>query len=344
MPEEVNRKTILIVDDAPENIDVLSGILNSTYKVKAALNGEKALKIARSENRPDLILLDIMMPDMDGHEVCRELKKDLITANIPIIFVTAKSETPDEQYGFELGAVDYITKPVSPPRVLARVKSHLALYDQSRHLEQLVQERTEELNETRFEIIRRLGRAAEYKDNETGMHVIRMSWFSRFLAEEKGMDSDWCELLFNAAPMHDIGKIGIPDSVLLKPAKLDAEEWGIMQSHVEYGVEIIGDHPSLLLQMAKEVAMYHHEKWNGKGYPKGLKGMDIPLSGRIVSIADVFDALTSVRPYKKAWSEQDAVNLLEEEAGQHFDAELVPLFIKCLPRVREILQKYRDQV
>ena len=324
----VSKATILVADDTPENIDVLKGILSDSYKVLAVPSGRLALKVAMGPKPPDLILLDVMMPEMNGYEVCQKLKSFPQTAKIPVIFVTAKSEVEDEGFGFSLGAVDYITKPVSPPLVMARVKNHLALYDQSRHLEHLVEERTKELRETRVEVIRRLGRAAEFKDNETGTHVIRMSWFCRFLAEEAGLDSDWCELLYNAAPMHDIGKIGIPDRVLLKPGKLDPEEWALMQKHAEYGAEIIGDHPSPLLQLAREVALFHHEKWDGSGYPHGLKKRDIPLSARIVAIADVFDALTSERPYKKAWPEDKVIQLLKDEAGKHFDPELIPLFIK----------------
>ena len=320
------KATILVVDDTAENIDVLSGILRHDYKVKAALNGALALRIANS-TPPDLILLDVMMPQMDGYEVCRQLKANADTHHIPVIFVTAKTEEEDEAKGFALGAVDYITKPVSPVLVLARVKSQLTLRDQAKHLESLVQQRTQELHDSRIEIIRRLGRAAEYKDNETGLHVIRMSWFCRFLAEAAGKDPDWCDLLYHAAPMHDIGKIGIPDNVLLKPGKLDADEWQIMQRHAQYGADIIGEHNSPLLQMAREVAIYHHEKWDGSGYPHGLAGTAIPLSARIVALADVFDALTSERPYKKAWPEHEAIALLEKEAGAHFDPELVPLFI-----------------
>ncbi|MCJ8318850.1 MAG: two-component system response regulator [Colwellia sp.] len=338
-----NKATILIIDDAPENIDILTGILKSYYKVKAALNGKAAIAIANAENKPDLILLDVLMPGIDGYEVCKQLKSNVETAHIPVVFVTAKSEIKDEEKGFSLGAVDYITKPVSPPLVLARVKTHIALYDQARHLEKLVQKRTAELNDTRVEIIRRLGRAAEFKDNETGMHVIRMSWFSRFLAEQIGKSEQWCDLLYNAAPMHDIGKIGIPDRVLLKPGKLDSEEWEIMKKHVEYGAEIIGDHHSPLLQLAKEVANFHHEKWDGNGYPNKISGLDIPISARIVAIADVFDALTSERPYKKAWTEERAIALLKEDAGTHFDPSLVPEFIKCLPKVREVQAQYRDE-
>ncbi|MFD2165224.1 HD-GYP domain-containing protein [Thalassotalea euphylliae] len=336
-------QTILVVDDNPDNIDVLTGILRPYYKVKASVNGKLALKIATSKQKPDLILLDIMMPEMDGYQVCRELKSNPLTRDIPVIFVTAKTEIKDEQMGFELGAVDYITKPVSMPIVLARIKTHLALYDQQRELAEQVRQRTAEIDKTRHEIIKRLGRAAEYKDNETGMHVIRMSYYSRFLAEKIGVDDEWAELLFNAAPMHDIGKIGIPDRVLLKPGKLDEEEWDIMQKHVEYGADILGCDDSELLRLAREVALGHHEKWNGKGYPKGLKGEEIPLSARIVAIADVFDALTSERPYKKAWPLEKVVKLLKEEAGQHFDPALVPEFLECMPRILEIKEQYADE-
>lgn len=342
MVDETNA-TVLIVDDNSDNLDVLSGVLRPFYKVKAAINGELALKVASAKKKPDIILLDIMMPGMDGYEVCRQLKKDPTTAQIPVIFVTAKTETKDEQTGFELGAVDYITKPISVPIVLARVRAQLALYNQQRELEILVKQRTKELDETRLEVIQRLGVAAEYKDNETGLHVIRMSWYSRFLAEQINANEDWVELLYNAAPMHDIGKIAIPDRVLLKPGKLDKEEWQIMQTHVECGVEILGEHDSELMDMAREIALGHHEKYDGSGYPNGIAGEDIPLSARIVAIADVFDALTSVRPYKDAWPLEKVIALLEEEAGRHFDPVLVPAFLECMPKVLEIKEKYMDK-
>jgi len=338
-----NKQVILVVDDTPENIDVLSGTLRSEYKVKAALNGEKALKLAFTEPHPDLILLDIMMPGMDGYEVCRALKANPRTHKIPVVFITAKSEVADEQKGLEMGAVDYITKPISPPIVKIRVQTHLALSNQNHILEKKVIERTEQLNQTRLEIIRRLGRAAEYKDNETGMHVIRMSHYARLLAEAVSDDQQWIDLIFNAAPMHDIGKIGIPDNILLKPGKLDDKEWDIMRKHPEFGANIIGDHNSELMQMAKEIAITHHEKWNGFGYPYKLKGEEIPLSGRIVAIADVFDALTTERPYKKAWTVEDAVNLINEESGKHFDPELVTLFHKVLPEILEIKVMYAEE-
>ncbi|MBF0183266.1 MAG: response regulator [Magnetococcales bacterium] len=337
-----DRATILVVDDTTENIDVLSGILRAEYKVKAALNGERALRIAHSEPRPDMILLDVMMPGMDGYEVCRRLKADPFTAAIPVIFITAKIEVEDERLGLQLGAVDYITKPISPPIVELRVRTQLALYDQRRELERLVRLRTEELLATRLEIIRRLGRAAEFKDNETGLHVIRMSHYARLIAEQLAIGGEWTELMFNAAPMHDIGKIGIPDHILRKPAALDGEERKTIETHPEMGAEIIGNHQADLLILAKEIALTHHEKWDGSGYPHRLQGENIPLSGRIVAIADVFDALTAQRPYKKAWPVAEAMAILDRDAGSHFDPHLVALFHRVLPQAVEIMERHRD--
>ncbi len=299
MSDPTSRQTILVVDDIPENIDVLSGILSDSFKVKAATNGENALKIA-AHMPPDLILLDVMMPKMDGYEVCRRLKQDPGTQAIPVIFVTAKGEMENEMQAFELGAVDYITKPVSPPIVMARVRAQLALYEKNRKLEATVEQRNIELHAARLEIIRHLARAAEYRDNETGMHVLRMSHYAFVLAKAVGMNDVQAELLLNAAPMHDIGKIGIPDKVLLKPGKLDVDEWELMKKHAEIGAVIIGEDNSELLQMAHTVALTHHEKWNGQGYPAGLAGEAIPLVGRITAVVDVFDALTTDRPYKQA--------------------------------------------
>ncbi|MCE9679301.1 two-component system response regulator [Shewanella sp. AS1] len=337
----MDNATVLVVDDTPENIDILVGILGSEYKVKVAIDGPKALALA-AKSSPDIILLDVMMPGMNGYEVCKRLKQDPLTCHIPVIFVTALSEVSDETQGFELGAVDYITKPVSAPVVKARVRTHLALYDQKRLLEQEVKARTKELEETRFEIIRRLGRAAEYKDNETGLHVIRMSHYARLLAQQLGMPDTYCELLYNAAPMHDIGKIGTPDSILKKPGKLDDEEWLEMQRHAEIGAEIIGEHNDPLLEMARRIALSHHEKWDGSGYPKGLSGEDIPIEGRIVAIADVFDALTSIRPYKKAWTIEETMALIESEAGKHFDPALVEQFKLILDEAIKVRDAHNE--
>lgn len=336
------QATILVVDDTPTNIAVLMEILRGEYRVLAALNGEQALKIARADPPPDLILLDVMMPGMSGYEVCQLLKAESRTRKIPVIFVTAMNQVEDETKGFALGAVDYITKPVSPPIVSARVKTHLALYDQNRELERMVRERTAELHHTRLEIIKRLGRAGEFRDNETGMHVVRVAHFCRLLGEAARMNEEDVDLLFNAAPMHDIGKIGIRDHVLLKPGKLEDDEVKLMRQHVPFGAEIIGEHADRLLAMARLIALTHHEKWDGTGYHRGLKGEEIPLVGRITSIADVFDALTSVRPYKKAWPVEDAVKFLQREAGTSFDPDLVPMFVALLPQVLAIREQYSD--
>ncbi|USD36158.1 HD-GYP domain-containing protein [Ferrimonas sp. SCSIO 43195] len=335
----MDNPVILVVDDNPDNINLLSSVLRNDYKVKAATSGHKALEIVARTPRPDMILLDVMMPKMDGYQVCERLKKDPTTAHIPVIFVTAKIAVEDETRGLELGAVDYITKPINPSLVRARVHTHLALSDQNRELTRQVAEKTEELNQSRLSVIQTLGRAAEYKDNETGMHVIRMSHYSRLIAQQLDVSDHWVDLLFNASPMHDIGKIGIVDAILRKPGRLEGEEWQEMKRHSEYGADILRQHTSELLVMAREIALTHHEKWDGSGYPAGLSGTDIPLSARIVAIADVFDALTSERPYKPSWPVQESVAFIVDNAGSHFDPQLVQLFQRCLPEILAI----RDQ-
>lgn len=344
MDDQLRKQTVLVVDDTPDNIDVLHGILREHYRVKIAMNGKKALAIATSDDPPDIILLDIMMPEMDGYEVCIKLKSDARTRWIPVIFVTAMNEDQDEQLGLEMGAVDYITKPVKPALVVARTRAQLALYNQQRELEFQVKERTKQLNDTRLEVIQRLGRAGEYKDNETGLHVIRMSHYSIILAKAAGFPDAEADILLNASPMHDIGKIGIPDAIILKPGKLNDKEWEIMRKHPAMGAAIIGKHEPGMLETARIIALTHHEKWDGSGYPRGVAGEEIPIEGRIVSIADVFDALTTARPYKDAWSVDDAVEVLEASAGSQFDPRLVPLFIKSLPEILKIKKKYAEGV
>lgn len=343
MSKVLQKQTVLVVDDMPENIDLLSGVLSEDYRVRVAATGEKALKIAYSDEPPDIILLDIMMPGLSGLEICRRLKANPDRRKIPVIFVTAMSSVEDERIGLEVGAVDYITKPISPPIVLARVKTHLALYDQTRELERMVNQRTHELVTTRQQIIRRLGRAAEFKDNETGNHVLRMSHYARLIALNHGLGEEAADIIFNTAPMHDIGKIGIPDSILLKPGKLDAAEWEVMHTHPLMGAEIIGKHDSELLEAARIIALTHHEKWDGTGYPQALAGNQIPLEGRIVAIADVFDALISVRPYKDAYTFKDAIGMMQAQTGLHFDPELMKAFIKALPEIRHIHEIYADE-
>jgi len=327
--QEDHRPRLLLVDDEPTNLQVLRHILQEDFRLLFATDGARALQIAQQQ-RPDLVLLDVMMPQMDGYTVCQALKADRATANIPVIFVTALTEAQDEARGFDVGGVDYITKPVSAPVVRARVRTHLSLV------------RTEELRETRLQIVQRLGRAAEYKDNETGMHVIRMSHFAHVLALALGHSPAWAEDLLNAAPMHDVGKIGIPDAVLRKPGPLDAGEWDTMRRHPQIGAEIIGEHPGGLLHLAHSIALTHHEKWDGSGYPQGLAGEAIPVESRIVALADVFDALTARRPYKEPWSIEDTLAHLRAQAGKHFDPGMVEVFIAQLHRLLEIQARWAD--
>lgn len=338
----VQKKNVLIVDDTPENITLLKAILKETYGIKVALDGEKALEIAAS-SAVDIILMDVIMPGMDGFDICKKLKANPRTSGIPVIFVTAINEIANEESGFACGGVDYITKPVSASIVKARVATHLALYDQNCELEKKVLERTAEVAETRLEITQRLARAAEFRDNETGMHVVRMSRYCHVIAREYGMSEEDAEIILNAAPLHDVGKIGIPDAILLKPGRLDPEEFDVIKTHCEIGHTIIGTHKSALLQTAAQVALSHHEKWDGTGYPKGLSGEEIPLAGRIVAVADVFDALTSDRPYKKAWSVENAVDEIKKGSSLHFDPALVEAFIRRLPDIIEIMQRYKEQ-
>lgn len=341
---EQSKATILIVDDAPENIDILRGLLKDSYKIKVAINGKKALQVVQKNPNIDLILLDVMMPEMDGYEVCRQLKNQMATASIPVIFVTAKGETDDEALGFDLGAVDYITKPISPSIVKKRVQIHLSLHNEKLLLEAIVLERTQQLESSRKEIIACLGKAAEYKDNDTGMHVKRMSHYAKILGLATGMSKEEACALKETAPMHDIGKIGLPDRILRKPAKLNDEEMEYMKKHPQIGVDILGGETCSLLNMARSIAISHHEKWDGSGYPHGLKGEEIPLYGRIAAVADVFDALTTQRPYKKAWPLEKALDFLKSESGKHFDPSLIELFIQSLPQVLEVRERYQEAV
>ena len=337
------QHTVLIVDDTPENIDILVDILKADYQLKVAAGGRAALEILAEKDKPDIVLLDIMMPEIDGYQVCKIIKSDPATKKIPVIFITAMNEDEDEAKGFAYGAVDYVTKPVSPPIVLARVATQLDLYDQKNHLEKLVEERTTEIYDTRLEIVRRLGIAAEYKDNETGQHILRMSQFCQLTGREYGLSQEEQILLLNASPMHDVGKIGIPDRILLKPGKLDEQEWEIMKTHTTIGGLIIGDHPSELLRTAKMIALTHHERWDGSGYPNELKGENIPIYGRIAAIADVFDALTSKRPYKEAWTVEDSLEEIKRGSGSHFDPKVVESFLAAMPDILNIRAEHQDE-
>ncbi len=361
-----HQSKILIVDDTPENIDVLGEVLKPHYKRSVAMNGEKALRLAAAKEPPDLILLDIMMPDLDGYEVCRRLKADAATRDIPIIFVTAKSEVEDETQGFELGAVDYITKPISPPIVLARVKTQLELKqareflkNQNEILELKVQERTLELALTQEVTIQSLASLAETRDNETGGHIRRTQNYVRALAENlcthprfSGfLDDETISLLYKSAPLHDIGKVGVPDAILLKPGKLTDEEFEEMKKHTTYGRDAIltaektfGDRQrSSFLRLAREIAYSHHERWDGRGYPEGLAGEDIPVPGRLMAVADVYDALISRRVYKPPMPHSKAVEIIAEGQGTQFDPDVAGGFLEIAEDFRRIALEFADR-
>ncbi len=344
-----NEPKILVVDDERLNINILAEVLKPDYKTVAAKSGEEALRRAGAENPPDLILLDVMMPEMDGYTVCRKLKENEATRRIPVIFITGLGEDQDEARGFEAGGVDYIIKPVSPPIVRARVKTHLALRqaekkleEQNRFLEEKVAEKTRELSESRNEIVHRLVFAAEYKDPETGSHIRRMSHYSEITGRALGLDAKACEILFLASPMHDIGKIGIPDNILLKPGPLDRDEWEIMKRHTTIGAKILAGSKSRLLLAGQQIAVSHHEKWDGSGYPQGLKGENIPLTGRITALTDVFDALTTRRPYKEAWPLDRAVQEIRRGRERHFDPAVVDVFETVLPEFLMIRERFSE--
>lgn len=314
---------LLLVDDEPANLAILRQILKDDYSLMLARSGSEALEVV-SKHRPSLILLDIQMPGMDGYSVCRTLKANALTEAIPVIFITTLSELINEEAGFSAGCVDYLIKPVQPGIVRARVRTHLSLVQ------------AKQLEKTCNEALAMLGKAGHYNDADTGLHIWRMASYARILAEALGWSTERCDLLEHAAPMHDTGKIGIPDAVLRKPGKLDAEEWAIMQTHSRIGYDILSTSDAPVFELAAEIALYHHEKWDGSGYPEGLAGEAIPGSARITALADVFDALTMKRPYKDAWPAEQAIQTLREGAGHHFDPALVEALETCLPRILEI--------
>lgn len=336
------KGTILIVDDIPENIHVLREILKDDYAIKAATRGQKALDIIDQDSEIDLVLLDIMMPEMDGYEVCRRLRQDVRTQFVPIIFVSAMGEVQDEIEGFKAGGNDYITKPVQPLIVKARVSNYIALYRQRVHLESLVEERTQALERNGRQILKRLSVAGEYRDIDTGEHVDRVGQYSEILGSALGLDLKLLDHLRMTAPMHDIGKIGIEDRILLKNDSLTDSERQEIMKHPQIGANIIGEHDDPLLTMARTIALSHHEKWDGSGYPSGLKGESIPLVGRIVCMADIFDALMSKRPYKEPWPVEEVIDYIISESGKTFDPKLVEAFHKNAKKLAEVFFESQD--
>lgn len=355
--EEIDTKAchIVVVDDEEQNLELVARVLEVGGYTNVSLIQEPTKVIdLYKEKGADLFMIDLNMPVMDGFELIEELISQNFDFLPPILVLTAQQGQEYRQRALDIGARDFITKPFVMNELLARVRNQLdirktqsLLREQNRNLEAIVLERTKALQEahyllyeSRLQIVRRLGRAAEYRDNETGLHIIRMSYISLAIGKKAGMGAEGLELLLNASPMHDIGKIGVSDTILLKPGRLDSEEWEVMKTHAQIGADILSGDDSPLMVMAREIALTHHEKWDGSGYPNGLKGEDIPLVGRVAALADVFDALTSVRPYKRAWSVDDAVAYIKEHSGSQFDPRLVECFLECMDEITSIKEKY----
>ncbi len=346
----IRAARILVVDDNEDQLDLMEVMLRGYGYTQVDLSADPAsVAVAYAAKPYDLILLDMEMPVMNGIDVMRQLKKELHGAFLPVIVLTAHDGTEVRLEALKEGARDYISKPFVAAEFAHRIRNHLEvrmLYSereqQNEILEQKVAERTEELKETQAEILRRLAKAGEFRDNDTGNHVTRVSHGCRALARAAGVDAYLTELIYMASPLHDIGKIGVPDHILLKKGRLSDEEMVIMRQHVDYGVELLGNHPAPVLQVACSIAQHHHEKWDGSGYPHSLVGDAIPIEARIVAIADVFDALTSERPYKVAWTVEKSIGLLKENAGSHFDPNLVRLFVDILPEIEAIRERFSD--
>lgn len=351
----MTKSTVLIVDDTIENIQILDLLLRTDYAVRVATNGKAAVDVAHSAPIPDIILLDIMMPDIDGYEVCRQLKASAITQHIPIIFVTAMTDEDDEAKGFNLGAVDFITKPISPRLVQSRVQNHLLLKKRNDHLNALVEERTAELFQSRAMTIEALASLAETRDQETGGHIQRTKYYMKHLAElvRKEAPDTWhlsddtVQLYFDCAPLHDIGKVGIPDSILLKPGRLTPEEFDIMKGHTVLGYKALTRAEANMgtnhfLSVGAEIAYSHHEKWDGSGYPLGLVGEKIPQSGRLMAIVDVYDALSCKRVYKAAYSPEETIRIMLEGRGKHFDPICLDSFLRHEQEFHAIANQFPD--
>ncbi|MET1080190.1 MAG: two-component system response regulator [Pseudomonas sp.] len=356
------KATLLVVDDVPENLLLMSQLLRPHYHLRVASSGEKALEIAR-RNSPDLVLLDVMMPGMDGYEVCRRLQQDPLTADIPVLFLTAKDQAEDQRHGLDLGATDYLSKPFEPSVLLARVNSQLRLKaaadrlrSRNAALDLEVEQRTRELQDVYDVTILALASLAETRDNETGNHLRRTQNYVRTLAYRLReqprfaveLDERTIELLYKSAPLHDIGKVGIPDHILLKPGRFEPHEFEVMKQHSRLGyqalvhAEELHGAPMAFLRIAKEIALCHHEKWDGSGYPQGMRGEAIPLSARLMAVADVYDAVISRRVYKPEMPHEKAVAIIREGCGTHFDPAVVEAFLGLEEEFKDIARRYAD--
>lgn len=346
----IEQSRIFCIDDEAANLKLLDRMLRSEgYQHLTLIADPREVLGHYRATRPDLILLDINMPHLDGYQVMAQLLAENDPLLPPIVILTAQHSHEYLLRALEQGVRDFITKPFDRAELLMRVRNllfaqlaHRMLHDQNTVLEEMVRQRTQALNQSRLQVVQRLGRAAEYRDNETGLHIIRMSLASAALAAKLGWSEAECELLLHASPMHDIGKIGIPDAILLKPGKFEPDEWAVMQSHVTIGADILADGDSDLLCLARTIALYHHEKWDGSGYPERLAGEAIPQAARIVAVADVFDALTSKRPYKEAWPVEQAVKWISDYRGVHFDPAVVDAFMQQLPVLLDICARHRE--
>lgn len=349
---DILKANILLVDDQLINIKLLEKMLRQVgFTSIFSTTHPQEVKTLYFDNEIDLILLDIRMPEMDGFDVMAQLQAEIENDYLPVLVVTAELTSQTRERALSSGAKDFITKPFDQAEVIQRIHNmlevrllHKQVKLQNETLEQQVRQRTQQLEQSQLEIIKRLGRAAEYKDNETGNHILRMSHFAQMLAKAAGLSQEQADNILLAAPMHDIGKIGIPDNILLKPGKLNPEEWEIMKTHVNIGADLLDGTDIPLLIMARNIALSHHEKWDGSGYPSGLSGKQIPIEGRICAICDVFDALTSKRPYKKAWPVEEAIAFLRQQKGKHFDPELVDLFETILDEVLTYRAAHLDTI
>jgi putative two-component system response regulator len=338
-----NQPVILAVDDATDLLGLMGKALGADYKVLTAANAGDAIALAGAEPRPSLILLDIEMPDVSGFEVARALKAEGPTADIPIIFLTGKTEAQAQIEAFELGAVDYITKPINARVLKARVRLHLALIDRRHELERMVQERTAQLEKTRTELIRRLGRAmAMHETAAVGNRVMRLAQYAKLIAQAAGAKPQICELMMIAAPLHDVGKLGVPSEILAKKEKLSAPDWERIKRHPKIGADIIGSHDDPLLKLAHDIALTHHEQWDGGGYPAGLKGDAIPWPGRVMAVVDTFEAMTTTQFYHAAKDAEEAAIEIEKGAGKKYDPKIVEAFKKARPAMEKVKGEYAD--
>ena len=348
--EALSNERILIIDDEPANLKLLERMLRGQgYQGLVLVDDPRDVIDLYRAARPDLILLDINMPHLDGYQVMEQLQALNDPLLPPIVILTAQHGKDYLLRALAAGARDFIAKPFDRTEMLMRVRNlldaqlaHRLMHDQKKLLEGMVRERTAELRRTQLQVVQRLGMAAEYRDEETGFHILRMSHITALLARAIGWSEADSDLILNASPMHDIGKIGIPDAILLKPGKFEPAEWEIMKTHASIGGKLLAGDDSALMSMAREIALTHHEKWDGSGYPNGLAGAAIALSGRLAALADVFDALTSERPYKKAWTVEAAVQLIQDTSGKHFDPALVKVFMQELPKILQIRERYAE--